>query len=168
MPKHKRVTVRGKGADLFFGDLPPDPIDGDNDELVDDGNEIEPVEDSADIQEDAPLPPANPAVEQESKHASNGQASGENNAELISSAILDAVWRDLAEQATVTNAFRYTHEELGQLTDAIYELGKEYGTRVTKQEVARLGLNAILTDYQIRGSESLLSSFIARRSDVDR
>ena len=86
---------------------------------------------------------------------------------MISSVILDAIWRDLAEQATVTNAFRYTHEELGQLTDAIYELGKEYGTRVTKQEVARLGLNAILTDYQIRGPDSLLSTFIARRSDRD-
>ena len=167
MARHKRVSVQGKGADLFFGDLEaqePSPEHSGDEQGAptqeSTAREMEQASQSA-PQEERPEPV------QESKHASNGtEGNGQN--ELISSVILDAIWRDLAEQATVTNAFRYTHDELGQLTDAIYELGKEHGTRVTKQEVARLGLNAILTDYQIRGADSLLSTFIARRSSLER
>jgi len=167
MARPKRVSVQGKGADLFFGDLQaPEPVpEQPGDEQ---GMPVEAPTPQALEQTNPSTPPDERSEQaQASKHASNGADGSEQN-ELISSVILDAIWRDLAEQATVTNAFRYTHEELGQLTDAIYELGKEHGTRVTKQEVARLGLNAILTDYQIRGADSLLSTFIARRSSLER
>jgi len=71
----------------------------------------------------------------------------------------------VSERATVTNAFRYTERELSWLTDAIYEVFKRYGTKLTKQEVARLGLAAVLLDYQERGDASLLAQLAARRKE---
>ncbi len=46
----------------------------------------------------------------------------------------------IAERATITNAFRYTDQEL-----------------------AWLGLNAILWDWRVRGDASLLGEFVKRR-----
>ena len=158
MPSRQRVSVQGRGAELFFGDLPEEstPVADDrNDDLV----AAQPVEE---ILEPEAL---------DSMQASKQPVEippDPDHTELISVAILDAVWSAIAEQATVTNAFRYTKAELDQLNDAIYELSKLHDTKVTKQEVARLGLAIVLTDYQIRGRDSLLSEFIARRRDTGR
>jgi hypothetical protein len=75
----------------------------------------------------------------------------------------DAVWDSLEESATITNSFRYTDAELSALTDVLYQIGKQQGAKLSKQEVARLGLNVVLDDYRRRGPESLLGQLAVRR-----
>jgi len=82
----------------------------------------------------------------------------------VSLAGLDGdIWTRLDAAATITSSFRYTEAELTALTDVLYEVGKQYGARVTKQDVARLALNAVLEDYYQRGSHSLLAHLATRR-----
>lgn len=167
MAKPRRVSVQGRGADLFFGDDPTPasttpPTEAEEPAAVTSEETVEqPPAQPTEQPLEQPVEAMAPARKQASKNGSAPEA-------LISYAILEAIWRDVAEQATVTNSFRYTHDELAQLNDAIYELRKEHGIKITKQDVARLGLNAILTDYQIRGEQSFLSEFVARRKDVGR
>jgi len=75
----------------------------------------------------------------------------------------DDVWDSLEEPATITNSFRYTDAELSALTDVLYQVGKQQGAKLSKQEVARLGLNVVLDDYRRRGSGSLLGQLATRR-----
>ncbi len=65
----------------------------------------------------------------------------------------------------MTNAFRYTERELSWLTDAIYEVFKRYRAKISKQEVARWGLAAVLLDFQERGDASLLAQLAARKKE---
>ena len=69
----------------------------------------------------------------------------------------------MQQRATVTNAFRYTDRELEWLTDTLYEVGKRHQVKLSKQEVARFGLDIVLADYQARGDASLLSELARRR-----
>jgi hypothetical protein len=69
----------------------------------------------------------------------------------------------MERRATITNAFRYTEEELGALDDAIHEVTKRYGAKVTKQDLVRLALHAVLFDYRGRGDSSLLGAFASRK-----
>ncbi len=82
--------------------------------------------------------------------------------------ISDEVWASLDVQATITNAFRYTDDELSALADALYQISKEQRARVTKQDAARLGLNLVLEDYRRRGPESLLGQLASRRKQPRR
>ena len=75
----------------------------------------------------------------------------------------DDVWDSLEEPATITNSFRYTDAELSALTDVLYQIGKQQGAKLSKQEVARLGLNVVLDDYRRRGPASLLGQLAMRR-----
>src|SRR5262249_10150860 len=70
--------------------------------------------------------------------------------------VADDIWESLETPATITNSFRYTDAELSALTDVLYQIGKQQGARLTKQDVARLGLNVVLDDYWRRGSASML------------
>jgi hypothetical protein len=72
-------------------------------------------------------------------------------------------WTRVDAPATITSSFRYTEPELTALTDVLYEIGKQYGVRVTKQDVVRLALNAVLNEYYQQGPSSLLGRLAARR-----
>lgn len=78
-------------------------------------------------------------------------------------AVLDATWPNVARQATLANTFRYTDEELTWLNDALYDLTTRHRVKLTKQDIARLGLNAVLWDYQVHGDASLLGELVRRK-----
>jgi hypothetical protein len=218
----KRVSLKGKGADIFFGDYAPPSISApespdadapvvessstatpDKDRSQSDaGMAIATATDDAgsvastrtdfvaqhDVQTVAPSPKS--ASKQASKnerlhtrkparmHASKQtsvQASGldtetpsvENSdiaGDAVGSGEIDPdVWTRVDMPATITNSFRYTEAELSTLTDVLYEIGKQHGAKLTKQDVARLGLNVILDEYRRRGASSLLGKLAARR-----
>ena len=73
------------------------------------------------------------------------------------------IWARVDAAATITSSFRYTESELTALTDVLYDVSKQYSARVTKQDVARLALNAVLNDYYQRGPSSLLGRLATRR-----
>ncbi len=86
----------------------------------------------------------------------------------LASDILDTIGGYVSERATVTNAFRYTEQELSWLTDALYEVTKRHNVKLTKQDVARLGLIAVLWDYRTRGDDSLLGEMAIRKKGRGR
>jgi hypothetical protein len=195
-----RVSLKGKGADIFFGDYTPPGLaaseqqpapvapaessraPGRAREREEDRTPATPPEQEllqADVQ--APEPEGLQAGWQESIVASKSASrqerlrtggrgvvtGGPPAAHQVEPATLrevpDDVWDNLEEPATITNSFRYTDAELSALTDVLYQIGKQQGAKLSKQEVARLGLNVVLDDYQRRGSGSLLGQLAARR-----
>ena len=83
--------------------------------------------------------------------------------EAVHPELVGPVCDRVAEPATITNAFRYTERELTALADTLYEVTKRHRVKVSKQDVARLGLNAVLAEYELRGEESLLAELIRRK-----
>jgi len=77
--------------------------------------------------------------------------------------LLPVIYDQVASRATVSNAFRYTDSELERLTDALYQITKRHRVKLTKQDVARLGLNAVLWDHETRGKDSLLTQLALRK-----
>lgn len=183
----RRVSLKGRGADLFFGgeeagDKVPDPeaatatLLGSESRgpwpLVTDAAEPEEENLRADVL-------ASMQVRGEASLQENEQFGGEAGLpvpsltpageisprveSLTPTALIDAIWPRICDRAAVTNAFRYTDRELSWLTDVVYEVNKKYGLKVSKQDVARLGLLAILHDYQARGEEGLLGALAHRR-----
>ena len=75
---------------------------------------------------------------------------------------LAELWGEISEPAPVSNAFRFTEGELARLTDVAYELSKRHSTRLTKQDVVRLGLGALLRGYEREGDASLLGRYVLR------
>lgn len=82
--------------------------------------------------------------------------------------ILVELWAGLAEPATITNAFRFTNEELGRLTDVVYELSKRHSTKLAKQDVVRLALGSLLHEYTRDGDYSLLGRYVLRKKQWRR
>ncbi len=184
----KRVSLRGKGADIFFGDYQPaGPGESETPEAV--APPPTPPVTARPRKRAAPAPRRTEAVQTTTRpesaavpaqastnastaaskharlHASTQQAGSDAavaEAPLATGA-LDAVLDYVAEPAAITNSFRYTEQELSSLTDALYEVGKRYGVKLTKQDVARLGLNLVLWDYRTRGEASLLGTLAQRR-----
>ncbi len=159
----KRVSVKGKGADIFFGDY-TQPETGqerpDEAPLPAPGEETSP--------QNASMQASTLASMQEGKKprgSPSTRSATPKTASEASGLSLPSLLPFVSERATVTNAFRYTERELSWLTDAIYEVFKRYRAKISKQEVARLGLAAVLLDFQERGDASLLAQLAARKKE---
>lgn len=205
--KAKRVSVRGRGADLFFGDFepadappPPDqepaltapqvitsaPVADDDPEpelsaviVVPPSTPILPVaagdtgsletllpdETSGDrASQQASKQTSKRAIRQPSNNISKDDAPGDTAGDgALDPGVLGFLWENMVEQATLANTFRYTEQELDWLADALYEITKRHRAKLTKQDIARLGLNAVLWDYRVRGDASLIGEFVRRR-----
>ncbi len=178
----KRVSIKGRGADLFFGEYEPEnlvpmPTASPAEEAADAAPDesVTKAIGQAEPSTAAPSTPAAPeqdsdkqarmhARKQESKkarmHASNGAATEDAG---LPSTLPAEVWDLVAEQATITNAFRYTDHDLTSLADVLYDITKRHRVKISKQDVARLGLNAVLLDYQEHGDASLLGELARRK-----
>jgi len=173
----KRVSVKGKGADIFFGDYPAPPTEPNDDGPTEAPSPTGEPEAGTEPTEDASMQSGHgEAVPSASMHArtqeprrsrrsSRPKRPAPQTGTEAGPLSLQSLLPFVSERATVTNAFRYTERELSWLTDAIYEVFKRYGAKLTKQEVARLGLAAVLLDYQERGDASLLAQLAARRKE---
>ena len=199
----KRVSLKGRGADIFFGDYTPgleaDPTNtpGNTSTLAN-----KHATEQEDHHDDMPscLHDGKPESHHESTQAAEGvkglagapaapsdsltTGAVPNHAGLartpasrsarserrpaappptLHAELPPDLWAQLDAQATIPNTFRYTEDELTALTDALYQISKEQKARITKQDVARLGLNFVLDDYRRRGRESLLGQLAENR-----
>jgi hypothetical protein len=167
----KRVSVKGMGADIFFGDSlpqqpaePPSPTPDEQaasseaapESLGGQGAKEESMQESKHARKRA-------SKKEDKKEETQEASSNQMPASPLASEVIASVWPNLSERATITNAFRYTATELSSLTDAIYEITKRQGAKLSKQDIARLGLNAVLWDFQARGENSLLGEFVKKR-----
>ena len=152
----KRVSIKGRGADLFFGEYEPEnvvpmPMASPPNVATDPAPEA-PAMDASGQVEPSTAAPSNPSAtdqqsgtqarmharKQESKkvrmHAPNGV--GVEDTELPPDLPVE-VWDLVAEQATITNAFRYTDHYLTTLADVLYDITKRHRVKISKQDVAR-------------------------------
>jgi hypothetical protein len=224
----KRVSLKGRGADIFFGDYTPPGLEVDpkrdskpsvqhdvtpsnqydveqerqHDDLLSRHHDTMQSEEAAgglapsaggpmvgSVAEDAPgfaasqpatHPGAAPTRTPASRRARSERrpaASASPAPAAVSSPGANALphpelspeaWAQLDEPATIANTFRYTEEEVAALNDALYQIGKEYKVRVTKQDAVRLGLYLVLEDYRRRGLESLLGQLAESRQQLRR
>lgn len=168
MTRPKRVSIKGRGSDLFFGD-------GAAALTTTNMSQSEPIVPSGD---QSTQPPASlQASSSSSKQASNiasKQASNQtrrsipspvhgDSSILAADASLASILEGMNGRAAIANTFRFTEEELARLEDVIYALTKSQRSKFSRQDVIRLGLNLALWDYEARGDASLLAQAAARR-----
>lgn len=150
-----RPSLKGRGADIFFTGEAPAAIEP----------EPESVEELSDESKLASLQASKSASKQPSKLASNRSVprSTPSDTEII---VADAALDRIAAPGRITASFRFTEEELDALDDAVTETKKKHRVRIAKQEVVRLGLAALLSDYRERGKDSVLGLYIEREKET--
>lgn len=181
---NKRISLKGRGADIFFGEYEPDNVIALPTATADaDQSPVEPIDPSDNRQDDPPITPdlsgptpvAPPqarahARKQESKkaHVHPSEHATKVSPSPWTGELVERVCELVSEPATITNAFRYTDQELSDLTDALYEITKRHRVKLSKQDVARLGLNVVLEEYRRRGDDSLLGELVQRKQRPHR
>ena len=165
----KRVSLKGKGADLFFGDYTSDPPPGDRlapdtsepDGRMADGtpapadtllvrNGIEPADGPTDAGA-APRPVT--ARAKARSHASKLASS--NDADAV-----EAIRKIVKTLGREVSFVRLTPEEKGALAEVVYAY-KRQGIKTTENEINRIAINALLADYHAHGDASLLARVLA-------
>jgi hypothetical protein len=169
----KRVSLKGKGADLFFGDYAPEPPPDDRrepdrrerDALMagaarDDGsspaNGIEPEHDppTTVLAASAELG-STPARIRARSHASKQASGNENNIEAV-----ESIRKTVKTLGREVSFVRLTPEEKGALAEVVYAY-KRQGIKTTENEINRIAINALLIDYRANGDASLLARVLA-------
>lgn len=79
--------------------------------------------------------------------------------------VFDDVLARIGGQPRVTASFRFTEAELAALDDVVYRSPLRSKVRLAKQEVVRLGLAALLAEYEERGDESILGRYMIRQQE---
>jgi hypothetical protein len=150
----KRASIKGRGADIFFGEYPPD---------------APAVEDpTSTAQEEAPdtpvahEPPTTPSTPKSPSDTAPAVIPDVTPG-LRHDEILAAIWQHVADPAMVNSTFRFSSRELSWLEDAVYEISKRYGVKVSKQDLIRLGLHILQWDYEQHGETSVLGAFATKR-----
>lgn len=161
---NKRISLKGKGADLFFGDfasegaeLSPLTTEGDA-EIADAATirdtvvpvETEPGDTTPPSLEPTPLV-ASSASRQAGKHASTL---------AIDTDKVESIRRVVKRPGKEVVYVRLTPEEKGQLADIVYAY-KRRGIRTSDNELGRIAINGLLVDHRERGEDSLLEMVLA-------
>ena len=175
----KRVSVKGKGADLFFGDY--DPV----------GSAVQPTElvpangQSPEQLPDAPptptapasVAPVDPVTETPTKGSRAKSASprasrpasapaDEHASELASmlasveSETIEAIRKVVKTQGREVSFIRLTPEEKAQVSDIVYTY-KRQGQKTTENQINRIAINYLLHDYHEHGEQSVLARVLA-------
>ncbi len=162
----KRISLKGKGADLFFGDfasegaeLSPLTVEGDA-EVADMAGDIvvsgktEP-EDTVPPSPTLPLSVESGETGQAGKHASRRASTLANKGDKV-----EAIRRVVKRPGKEVVYVRLTPEEKGQLADVVYAY-KRRGIRTSDNELGRIAINSLLVDHREQGNDSLLAKVLA-------
>ncbi len=149
----KRASIRGRGADIFFG-AEPEPLSQSDEAATLSSAVSEQFDDQAPapaaIRAIHPAPASQPATELDSKLASM-LAAPDDAIETIRKAVKVA--------GKEVSFVRLTPEEKGQLADIIYTY-KRQGKKTTENEISRIAVNYIVHDYRANGEQSILARVI--------
>lgn len=162
----KRVSLKGKGAELFFGGL--QPAEPDADRVVQD--EVEPpVAESPAVPRAATRPtdgrhrpddgganrPRRSSTARKPASSEASMLASENDAELV-----ETVRRVVKTLGKEVSFVRLTPAEKDALGELIYAF-KQQGVKTTENEINRIAINAILADHRAKGNDSLLARVLA-------
>jgi hypothetical protein len=156
----KRVSLKGKGADIFFGDYTPAAAAT---------HSPAPTEQAGVT---APPPPPQPSPKPSSRSQRQGNASTRARVHArtdadISARVRTAMRADLLKklqqkQRLASYTFRFRPEELDRLDQVVAGLEPGNGQRPSKNDLVRLGLLWLLADYEENGDASVLAQVLAR------
>lgn len=156
-----RVSIKGKGEDIFFGD------NADRQGPTDD-NQADAL---ARASHDTVAPRRQDTGERESERASqrageprrtNATApAGDETLEFFEGLVLPGALKRrlgkvLDEEHRFHTSVRLSREDTDSLRDLMYELDAKIGVRVPRSEVFRLALRLLIEDYAVRKKKSLL------------
>jgi hypothetical protein len=144
----ERISISGKGRELFFGD------DDQTRPEVDAPN----VDATQKATSRAGLPPSNPATMPPSAHSTMRAVQKPlDDSESLRNRLRD----QLDDEHGLHYSYRFSRQEIEALRDTVYELEAKRGLRVTRNDVVRLGLEWIIDDYRARGRDSLLTQVMS-------
>lgn len=177
----KRVSVKGKGADLFFGeyqfeDSPAATATGIPDEaganLPDDAAAAAEAsgtpDDVAAPDTTAPTAPRPMRASQGRKRkavpASTLASAGDRALDMLASppdpAVIEAIRKTVKQPGREVSFVRLTPTEKGRLTDIVYTY-KRQGIKTSENEINRIAVNFLMDDYHQHGERSILAMVIA-------
>ncbi len=175
----KRVSVKGKGADLFFGDY--DPVDApaqpgarvsENGQLPEQSPEVAPavaaltpLERQPTAAKTAVKPSRAKPTSQRANSVSSEQANLRDRALAsmlagVQSETIDAIRKVVKTQGREVSFIRLTPEEKAQVSDIVYTY-KRQGQKTTENQINRIAINYLLHDYHEQGEHSVLARVLA-------
>ncbi len=153
----KRASVRGMGADIFFGGEPTPAALAEPTEETDSAvSEPEQPVAPAAIRPLRAAEPRQPARQRTSTLASE-QAS---TLAAVSDETIDTIRRAVKVAGKEVSFVRLTAEEKAQLADIVYTY-KRQGKKTTENEINRIAVNYMIEDYKANGERSVLARVIA-------
>ena len=178
----KRVSLKGKGADLFFGDYTPpfqsspEVSEADADEAAIPGDvtaaaSVLPEEPAAPVPRVTPTP-SRQSPRQSVRHrpTTPSPVAGNGASQLASKLANDgddairAIRKVVRAPGKEVSFVRLTPEEKAQVADIVYTY-KRQGQKTTENEINRIALNHLLLDYHENGEHSVLARVLAALRD---
>jgi hypothetical protein len=156
----ERISIRGKGAELFFGDDPtPNPERPPvRNSVVPDARQTDSMQASktADQQDrqTADQQDRQTARKQDSK--TDSKIARQTDITVWALELIERLVDAMSQSHPVHNTFRYTQHDLDRLRDIIYELEVKRHIKTSRNDVMRLALAWILDDYREHGADSLI------------
>ena len=165
----RRFSIRGQGADIFFGDQPQTPsgeATGPKSEF-----HVEPRPDSPQEQPSEQVSEREQGVFPDSKTArqtavfpDKKQASFPARVPGWSVSLDSTALRELRSllkrEHRIHNTFRYSQEELEAVRDIVYEMEVRWGRKLTRNDVMRAALDLIIEDFRARQQDSFLARLL--------
>lgn len=171
----RRVSMKGKGADLFFsGDLNPGPATDDSGHAPDrepDVVEVAPVAnrvEEAPQQGDAlpdgldasPPPPSAPEATRDRASATARARSSPDDLHHAEPDVIELIRKTVKTPGREVSFVRLTPAEKGRLADVVYTY-KRQGVKTSENEINRIAVHYMLHDYFEHGETSVLAQVIA-------
>ena len=175
----KRVSVKGKGADLFFGDYDPvesaapptapAPANGQGPDFLPGTPAVAAEPTTSDPTDTGSQVPAKgPRAKRDSQRTSRSanELSTEQASALasmlasIESETIEAIRKVVKTQGREVSFIRLTPEEKAQVSDIVYTF-KRQGQKTTENQINRIAINYLLHDYHEHGEQSVLARVLA-------
>jgi hypothetical protein len=171
----KRVSLKGKGADLFFGDYPA-VQDADVTAMpatTPDGElEAPPLVSAADrppaSTDTAPEPAAKPPAATKQPHPAERNVRQKrtraskpaSTIASIEASTVEAIRHVIKVPGREVSYVRLTPEEKAELSDIVYTYRRQ-GQKTSETEINRIAINYLLLDYHEHSEQSVLARVLA-------
>jgi len=172
----KRVSLKGKGADLFFGDYPavadaeaPPAADHFDEASGEAATLPSPVASANSVSALGPdAEPASPATRRKApqrparseRNSSTPGAEGVVALPSVDADTVETIRQVIKVPGREVSYLRLTPEEKAKLSDIVYTY-KRQGQKTSETELNRIALNYLLLDYREHGQQSVLARVLA-------
>jgi hypothetical protein len=173
----KRVSLKGKGADLFFGDFPA-AAEADSSALanqsLDDASlakttvsdaspQIVPLAQTQGSEEPPAPPPKTAAPPRRRSLVTQAATPASELASVlasVNSSTVEAIRQVIKSPGREVSFVRLTPEEKAELADIVYTY-KRQGQKTSETEINRIAINYLLLDFHEHGEQSVLARVLA-------